>query len=51
MRDDGVGAKANSMLIRKLHSFCCSMYKILALIGEMVDVDLVKQNLCFDRDE
>ena len=39
------------MLMRKLYSFCCCMYKILALISEMVYVDLMKQNLCFDKDE
>ena len=43
MSDDVVGGEAYSHEeMRKLDSFCCCLYKILVVIGEMVDVDLMK---------
>ena len=47
MSDDVGGRGVKHMLMGKLDSFSCCMCKILAVIGDMVDVDLRKQNLNF----
>ena len=46
MNDDGVGAEAYSHEdMRQLDSFSCCMCRILMVISEMVDVDLMKLSL------